>query len=114
MHCAAYRGHKETAVLLLQNGIDNQIRNHMGQKALELAKDPQMIQILSVKSVRRVQKSVNRFEGPLLRRSRFLGWRPVWVKKNVLNKLKKFFGVNKFDFVSSFCSSIRLYSNVVS
>lgn len=52
-----------------------------GQTALDLARDPQMVQILSVKSVRRVQKTVNRLEGPLLRRSRFLGWRPVWVLK---------------------------------
>lgn len=99
MHCAAYRGHKETAVLLLQNGIDTKIRNNngrfsssdsfsidaqmisvvAGQTALDLAREPQMVQILSVKSVRRVQKTVNRLEGALLRRSRFLGWRPVWV-----------------------------------
>lgn len=79
LHCAAYRGHKEVAVLLLQNGIDTKIRNKMGQTALDLAREPQMIQILSVKSVRRVQRSVHRLEGPLLRRSRFLGWRPIWV-----------------------------------
>lgn len=46
-----------------------------------------MIQILSVKSVRKVQKSVNRLEGPLLRRSRFLGWRPIWV--NFMLKSRK-------------------------
>lgn len=118
LHCAAYRGHKKTAVLLLQNGIDTNIRNNsgtyifgylirnglchlcgnskkdiqncsnfgsffirmaLGKTALELAYDPQMIQILNVKSVRKVRKTVNRLEGPLLRRSRFLGWRPVWV-----------------------------------
>lgn len=50
-----------------------------GQTALNLARDAQMVQILSVKSVRKVQKTVNRLEGPLLRRSRFLGWRPIWV-----------------------------------
>lgn len=27
----AYRGHKEMAVLLLQNGIDTTIKNHRGQ-----------------------------------------------------------------------------------
>lgn len=51
----------------------------MGQYALDLARDPQMFQVLSVKSVRNIQQKVNRLEGPLLRRSRFLGWRPVWV-----------------------------------
>ncbi|XP_037911232.1 oxysterol-binding protein-related protein 1 isoform X2 [Hermetia illucens] len=68
LHCAAYRGHKETAVLLLQNG----------QLALDLARDSQTLQVLSVKAVRRVQKTATLFEGPLLKRSRFLGWKPVW------------------------------------
>lgn len=31
LHCAAYRGHKKCAVLLLQNGIDTNIRNSMGR-----------------------------------------------------------------------------------
>lgn len=50
-----------------------------GQTALTLARDSRMIQILSVKSARKVEKTVNRLEGTLLRRSRFLGWRSVWV-----------------------------------
>ncbi|KAK9504836.1 hypothetical protein O3M35_009016 [Rhynocoris fuscipes] len=78
LHCAAYRGHKETAVLLLQNGIDSTIRNIRGHTALELAKDAQMSQVLCVKPVRQLQKTVNRFEGQLLKRSRFLGWKPTW------------------------------------
>jgi oxysterol-binding protein-related protein 1/2 len=32
LHCAAYRGHKEVAVLLLQNGVDTSIRNQRGKK----------------------------------------------------------------------------------
>lgn len=51
----------------------------LGQLASDLARDAQTLQILNVKSVRRVQKSANRLEGPLLKRSRFLGWKPVWV-----------------------------------
>lgn len=78
MHCASYRGHKETAVLLLQNGIDTSIHNKAGKTALELARDEQMTQVLTVQSVRKVQRSATRMEGPLLKRSRFLGWRPVW------------------------------------
>lgn len=66
--------------LQLKTCIDfDNIIKIIGQTALNLARDPQMIQILSVKSVRKVQKCVNRLEGPLLRRSRFLGWRPIWV-----------------------------------
>lgn len=79
LHCAAYRGNKETAVLLLQNGIDTSIRNNRGQLALDLARDAQTLQVLSVKSVRKIQKTATRCEGPLLKRSRFLGWKPVWV-----------------------------------
>ncbi|XP_059614503.1 oxysterol-binding protein-related protein 1 isoform X2 [Phlebotomus argentipes] len=87
LHCAAYRGHKETAVLLLQNGIDTSIRNNRGQLALDLARDAQTLQVLSVKAVRKVQKTANRYEGPLLKRSRFLGWKPVWavLERGVLN-----------------------------
>jgi ankyrin repeat protein len=33
LHCASYRGHKEAAVLLLQNGIDTGIRNTRGEQA---------------------------------------------------------------------------------
>lgn len=74
-------------MLLLQNGIDTNIRNNRGQLALDLARDIQTLQVLSVKSVRRVQKSANRLEGPLLKRSRFLGWKPVWavLERGVLN-----------------------------
>ncbi|XP_037046475.1 oxysterol-binding protein-related protein 1 isoform X2 [Bradysia coprophila] len=78
LHCVAYRGHKEMAVLLLQNGIDTNIKNNRGQLAIDLARDQQTLQVLSVKSVRKVHKTVVRLEGPLLKRSRFLGWKPVW------------------------------------
>lgn len=74
-------------MLLLQNGIDTSIRNKAGQTALDLARDTPMLQILGVKSVRKIQKSATRMEGPLLKRSRFLGWRPVWavLERGVLN-----------------------------
>lgn len=87
LHCAAYRGHKEAAVFLLQNGIDTMIRNQRGQVALDLARDAQTLQVLSVKAARKVQKTATRFEGPVLKRSRFLGWKPVWavLERGVLN-----------------------------
>ncbi|XP_049776943.1 oxysterol-binding protein-related protein 1-like [Schistocerca cancellata] len=78
LHCAAYRGHKEAAVLLLQNGIDTTIQNTRGQTAVNLARDPHMQQVLCVRPVRQLQKSAARFEGQLLKRSRFLGWKPMW------------------------------------
>jgi hypothetical protein len=51
----------------------------LGQLAINLAKDNEMREVLSVRPVQRLQRTAARFEGPLLKRSRFLGWRPVWV-----------------------------------
>ncbi|CAG9796328.1 unnamed protein product [Diatraea saccharalis] len=79
LHCAAYRGHARLAILLLQNGVDTTLRNNSGQLAIDLAKDNEMREVLSVRPVQRLQRTAARFEGPLLKRSRFLGWRPVWV-----------------------------------
>ncbi|CAH2989123.1 unnamed protein product [Chilo suppressalis] len=78
LHCAAYRGHARLAILLLQNGVDTTLRNNSGQLAIDLAKDNEMREVLSVRPVQRLQRTAARFEGPLLKRSRFLGWRPVW------------------------------------
>ncbi|XP_061709310.1 oxysterol-binding protein-related protein 1-like [Cydia pomonella] len=78
LHCAAYRGHTRLAVLLLQNGVDTTLKNNSGQLAIDMAKDQEMRDVLSVRPVRRLQRTAVRFEGPLLKRSRFLGWRPVW------------------------------------
>ncbi|KAK6630330.1 hypothetical protein RUM44_004997 [Polyplax serrata] len=78
LHCASYRGHKEAAILLLQNGIDPNLQNNRGQLAVDLARDIQMQQVLNVKPVKMLQMNADRFEGQLLKRSRFLGWKPVW------------------------------------
>eukprot|EP00794_Sanderia_malayensis_P011998 gene11998-13236_t len=79
LHCAAYRGHKEVAVLLLQNGIDSTIKNNRGLTAVELAREDKMRRLLDVQPLQVVQKTVQRFEGYLLKRTRFLGWKKVWV-----------------------------------
>ncbi|XP_045625441.1 oxysterol-binding protein-related protein 1 [Procambarus clarkii] len=78
LHCAAYRGHIDVAVVLLQNGCDPSIRNLNSQTAYELAQTQQMQQVLKVQPVRSFHHSVSRFEGPLLRQMRILGWRMVW------------------------------------
>ncbi|CAH2253846.1 jg22179 [Pararge aegeria aegeria] len=78
LHCAAYRGNARVAVLLLQNGIDTTLRNNSGKLAIDLAKDNEMQNVLNVRPVQRLQRTAARFEGPLLKRSRFLGWRPIW------------------------------------
>ncbi|XP_044741981.1 oxysterol-binding protein-related protein 1-like [Chrysoperla carnea] len=104
LHCAAYRGHKEVAVLLLQNGIDTTIKNNRGQTAQDLARDQQMQQVLSVKPIQQLQKMATRFEGQLLKLSRFLGWKLVWVvlERGVLtyfnNRADASSGVKRKDF----------------
>lgn len=49
------------------------------QTACELGQTQQMQQVLKVQPVRSFHHSVTRFEGPLLRQMRILGWRMVWV-----------------------------------
>ncbi|XP_042229027.1 oxysterol-binding protein-related protein 1-like [Homarus americanus] len=78
LHCTAYRGHIDVAVVLLQNGCDPSIRNLNGQTAYDMAQTQQMQQVLKVQPVRSFHHSVSRFEGPLLRQMRILGWRMVW------------------------------------
>lgn len=61
------RGQKEVAVLLMQNGIDASVKNAKGQTALEMARDAQMKQLLEMQPIKQLQKSVQRFEGRLLK-----------------------------------------------
>ncbi|XP_078664860.1 oxysterol-binding protein-related protein 1-like isoform X2 [Branchiostoma floridae x Branchiostoma belcheri] len=91
LHCAAYRNQKEAAVMLLQHGADPALRNSGDQTALDLVRTAQMRQLLDVKPIKDIQKHVQRFEGLLLRRSRFLGWRSCWVvlERGVLSYFKK-------------------------
>ncbi|KAH9527824.1 Oxysterol-binding protein- protein 1 [Dermatophagoides farinae] len=88
LHCAAYRGQTEVVIFLLKNGIDTAIKNKRGQLASNVAATISLKQLiqeahLSVMTPRVVaslkNKSVARFEGCLLRKARFFGWRPVWV-----------------------------------
>ncbi|KAK3561722.1 hypothetical protein QTP86_012617 [Hemibagrus guttatus] len=46
LHCAAYRGQKQCAVKLLQNGASPNIKNKNGQTVFDLVKDAEMRQIL--------------------------------------------------------------------
>ncbi|KOB75284.1 putative osbpl1a, partial [Operophtera brumata] len=84
LHCAAYRGHARLAVLLLQNGVDTTLKNNSGQLAVDIARDADMREVLSVRPVHQLQRTAARFEGPLLKRSRFLGWRRLWVSACML------------------------------
>ncbi|XP_071962881.1 oxysterol-binding protein-related protein 1-like isoform X2 [Antedon mediterranea] len=92
LHCASYRDHKEAAVLLLQCGIDCNMKNTRGQTALDLAQTTKMKQLLDVKPVKTIQKSVDMFEGQLYKKSRWIGglkshW--VVVDKGVISYFKR-------------------------
>ncbi|XP_067887199.1 oxysterol-binding protein-related protein 1 isoform X2 [Heterodontus francisci] len=79
LHCAAYRGQKQGAIKLLKCGADPSIKNNNNQVPLDLARGTEIKQILGGKSSKVMYKMVQRFEGPLYKRSRFLGWNLVWV-----------------------------------
>ncbi|GFT99281.1 oxysterol-binding protein-related protein 1 [Nephila pilipes] len=94
LHCAAYRGKKEVVLLLLQNGIDTSLKNLRGQRAVDLALNLPTKQILGVQPVKPFQKTAARFEGLILRKSRFLGWKEVWT---ILEKGVMSFFVSRAD-----------------
>ncbi|XP_062868500.1 oxysterol-binding protein-related protein 1 isoform X2 [Trichomycterus rosablanca] len=79
LHCAAYRGQKQCAIKLLQNGASPNIKNKNGQSVFDLAKDPEMRQILEGSLSKGLRCSVQVFEGPLWKSARFIGWRSYWV-----------------------------------
>ncbi|XP_078397293.1 oxysterol-binding protein-related protein 1 isoform X2 [Cetorhinus maximus] len=79
LHCAAYRGQKQGAVKLLKCGADLSIKNNNNQLPLDLARGTEIRQLLGAKSSKGMYKVVQRFEGPLFKRSRFFGWNLVWV-----------------------------------
>ncbi|XP_055935994.1 oxysterol-binding protein-related protein 1-like [Argiope bruennichi] len=87
LHCAAYRGKKEAVILLLQHGIDTTLKNLRGQQPVDLALNLPTKQILKVQPVKSFQKTAARFEGLLLRKSRFLGWKETWtiLEKGVMS-----------------------------
>ncbi|EDO39766.1 predicted protein [Nematostella vectensis] len=108
LHCAAYRGHKEVAVTLLQNASDTSLKNNSGQTALQLTRDSRMKKLLDVQPLQvtkknncirqfssRKKKTINkivpRHEGILLKRSRFFGVKKYWVvlERGVLSYFHK-------------------------
>ncbi|XP_069778693.1 oxysterol-binding protein-related protein 1-like isoform X2 [Narcine bancroftii] len=60
-------------------GADSSIMNNNSQLPFDLACGAEMRQILSGKALKGTSKMVQRFEGPLLKRSRFFGWNLFWV-----------------------------------
>ncbi|XP_076847732.1 oxysterol-binding protein-related protein 1 isoform X2 [Brachyhypopomus gauderio] len=79
VHCAAYRGQRQSAVQLLHNGANPNIRNKNNQTAFDLAKDTEMRQILERNMMKGTRRYVQMFEGPLWKSTRFFRWRCYWV-----------------------------------
>ncbi|XP_069076132.1 oxysterol-binding protein-related protein 1 isoform X1 [Pleurodeles waltl] len=80
LHCAAYRGLKQSAIKLLRNGSDTKIKNKNQQTPLDLAQNTEMKHLLGGclgKSFN--SRSLQKFEGHLCKSSRFFGWKLYWV-----------------------------------
>lgn len=87
LHCASYRGKHEAVVFLLKNGIDTTIKNRRDQLAANVASTVSLKQLiqevhLSVMTPAMIasmkSRAVARFEGPLLKKGRFFGWKLIW------------------------------------
>ncbi|KAH9496212.1 hypothetical protein Btru_010510, partial [Bulinus truncatus] len=78
LHLAAMRGHAVAAALLLQFGINSSLQNNAGQTAFDLAVDVKTRQVLGVQSIKTIISQPQRFEGTLLKKSRFVGFKPMW------------------------------------
>ncbi|GFO44814.1 oxysterol-binding protein-related protein 1-like [Plakobranchus ocellatus] len=79
LHLAAMRDHGAVAVILLQHGINTQHRNHAGLTAYDLAQSDRMKQVLAVQPIKALYTQPQRFEGFLLKKSRFVGFKQMWV-----------------------------------
>lgn len=84
LHVGAMRGFKAICVYLLEQGLDPYRRNGLGQTCFDLSSN-QLKQLFSqVKPTdMRLQKlskqRISRFEGPLLKKVRILGWKQIYV-----------------------------------
>ncbi|CAJ1072335.1 oxysterol-binding protein-related protein 1-like isoform X1 [Xyrichtys novacula] len=79
LHCAAYRGQKQCIIKLLKSGASPNIRNSNGQTALDLVRTDELKLILAAYQEKETNRGLEKFEGPLWKSSRFLGWRSHWV-----------------------------------
>ncbi|XP_071773109.1 oxysterol-binding protein-related protein 1-like isoform X1 [Centroberyx gerrardi] len=79
LHCAAYRGQKQCVLKLLKSGASPSIKNMNDQTAFDLARSDELRQILAAYRDKDGSNGVRKFEGPLWKSSRFLGWRSHWV-----------------------------------
>ncbi|XP_064597010.1 oxysterol-binding protein-related protein 1-like isoform X2 [Liolophura sinensis] len=79
LHIAAQRDRKDVAIFLLQHGIDTSIKNIKGQRANSLARSVHMKQLLGVRPQKDHQTLPQRWEGPVAKKSKLMGYRVFWV-----------------------------------
>lgn len=84
LHLAAMRGFKAICVYLLEQGFDPYRKNNLGQSCIELSSYQLRQLFMAVKpadnQLKRLSKErVTRFEGPLLKKVRILGWKQIYV-----------------------------------
>ncbi|XP_037627150.1 oxysterol-binding protein-related protein 1 isoform X2 [Sebastes umbrosus] len=79
LHSAAYRGQRQCALKLLKSGASHNIKNKKGQTVYDLASDAAMKLLLEGNAPRGTTRHVKKYEGLLLKSSRFFGWRSYWV-----------------------------------
>ncbi|TKS75050.1 Oxysterol-binding protein-related protein 1 [Collichthys lucidus] len=79
LHSAAYRGQKQCALKLLKSGANPNIKNKNDQTVFDLASDTAMKQVLESNIHLGMTRHVKKYEGFLLKSSRFFGWRSYWV-----------------------------------
>uniref|UniRef100_A0A0L8FQU1 Uncharacterized protein n=1 Tax=Octopus bimaculoides TaxID=37653 RepID=A0A0L8FQU1_OCTBM len=79
LHLAALRNHKQVAILLLQYGIDTSLKNNNGQRAVDLTTSPNMKHLLNVRPVQDIPVQSVRQEGPILKKTRFFGFKSLWM-----------------------------------
>jgi len=84
LHLAAMRGFKAICIFLLEQGLDPYKKNNLGQTCVDLSSYQLRQLFANVKpadnQLRRLSnQKVSRFEGPLLKKVRILGWRQIYV-----------------------------------
>lgn len=84
LHLASMRGFKAICVYLLEQGLDPYRRNNLGQTCFDLSSNKLQQLFSQVKPsndrLKRISKHrVGRFEGPLLKKLRILGWKQIYV-----------------------------------
>lgn len=84
LHLASMRGFKAICIYLLEQGFDPYRKNDLGQSCIDISSYQLRQLFMSVKPAnnqlkRLTKERVTRFEGPLMRRVRILGWKQIYV-----------------------------------